>query len=234
MRLILTCEHAGNLVPSALEACFETAEAQELLNTHRGYDLGALTAAQQLSQLLNAPLYWTSISRLVVEANRSLESEELFSTYVPQDASLRETILNDHYHPYRTSVSGLISQAIAAGEIILHVSVHSFTPNLGEDNRDFDFGVLFDPAVALEADISGRLCELLSSHGFRAFPNRPYLGTDDGFTTHLRRLFPGGSYAGIELEINNIFASLPPDEQYHRCRAVAESIDSAMHAAQVG
>jgi predicted N-formylglutamate amidohydrolase len=31
--------------------------------------------------------------------------------------------------------------------------------------------------------------------------NEPYLGTDDGLTTHLRTVFPAAGYAGIEIEV---------------------------------
>jgi hypothetical protein len=32
--------------------------------------------------------------------------------------------------------------------------------------------------------------------------NQPYKGTDDGFTTYLRKKFDPEHYAGIELEVN--------------------------------
>ena len=37
--------------------------------------------------------------------------------------------------------------------------------------------------------------------------NFPYLGTDDGFTTYLRTKFADADYAGIELEVNQIFSN---------------------------
>jgi hypothetical protein len=52
--------------------------------------------------------------------------------------------------------------------------------------------------------------------------NRPYRGTSDGLTTHLRRRFAAKDYAGIELELNQ--ALLGKKGEIALLRAVADAL----------
>ncbi|MGZ5244731.1 MAG: N-formylglutamate amidohydrolase, partial [Bacteroidia bacterium] len=60
--------------------------------------------------------------------------------------------------------------------------------------------------------------------------NYPYLGTDDGFTTHLRKLFPDEKYAGVEIEINQKYPLGSDDKAWKKLqkdiyKAVASTIN---------
>ncbi len=74
MNLFLTCEHAGNEIPEEYQQYF--AEAGEVLQTHRGFDPGALDLFQQLSRLAVFSQQYM-ISRLLIEPNRSLGHPQL-------------------------------------------------------------------------------------------------------------------------------------------------------------
>ncbi|EMR04461.1 putative N-formylglutamate amidohydrolase [Cesiribacter andamanensis] len=93
------------------------------------------------------------------------------------------------------------------GERVYHLSIHSFTPVLGGEVRDADIGLLFDPDRPLEVALCAHWQALLQTSlpHFRIRNNYPYLGIDDGFTSHLRLLHPQ-QYAGIELELNQQWA----------------------------
>ncbi len=207
--LLITCEHGGNQVPPNLQSHFASAAARRDLNSHRGYDPGSLSAANSIADDFAAPLEFSSVSRLVVDLNRSLDSPQLFSEFLDQAGEATKTaILQDYYHPYRERITERVKQATGAGRRVLHLSIHSFTPRWQGTARKFDVGVLFDPARRWELDVSEQLLEDFNANGLRGLPNQPYLGIDDGLTTALRKQFTDQQYAGIEIELNNRIAQL--------------------------
>ncbi len=227
-RLLITCEHGGNDVPAPLQVYFESPDAKRQLNSHRGYDPGALIAAEKLSLLLAAPLEFSTVSRLVVDLNRSLESAQLFSKFLAdQDQQLRFQILRSYYHPYRQRVADAAAQLVAAGFAVLHISVHTFTPRFRGTKRRFDIGVLFDPEREWESRIGEHLVSGLAASDSRSLANEPYLGIDDGLTTSLRSKFADCQYSGIELELNNRFSKRSENTQAIWCERIAGVIRSA-------
>ena len=204
MKLVLTCEHAGNNIPKKFTHLFTNAGEQ--LNSHRGYDPGALDLFNNLKELADFSFYQTQ-SRLLVELNRSLHHPQLFSVFTRQlPIPSKNAILEKYYFPYREEVEQQISNEIKAGETVLHLSVHSFTPVLNEMVRTTDFGLLYDPKRKEEKAFCRGLKNVIFEQdpGLRLHFNYPYRGTADGFTTYLRKKFHS-RYLGIELEVNQKF-----------------------------
>jgi predicted N-formylglutamate amidohydrolase len=200
---LITCEHGGNRVPAAYQALFVGHE--ELLASHRGWDPGALALARDLARTLEAPLFFATVSRLVIDLNRSVGHPRLYSAATRSLApAARRQILAQHYLPYRKRVEDHIQQAVAAGQRVVHVSAHSFTPVLDGEERKADVGLLYDPSRPGEADLARRWQAALQASvpELRVRRNYPYTGTSDGFTAHLRRHFAAVDYAGVELEVN--------------------------------
>jgi predicted N-formylglutamate amidohydrolase len=200
--VLITCEHAGNRVPPRYRACFR--DADEVLRTHRGVDLGVFPIAAQLAETLPAPLLFSRTTRLLVDLNRSPDAPDLFSEYsgnLPD--TVREEILSRYYFPYRRAVTQAVEAAILAGRRVVHISVHSFTDVLRGRTRELDLALLFDPARPAETSLCERwLAAMASIDGtLRYRKNEPYAGADDGLTTALRTMFPDVSYAGVEIEI---------------------------------
>lgn len=161
--------------------------------------------ARALARCLGAPLVSSTISRLLVDLNRSIGHPQLFSEVTRgEPAACRANILEKHYLPYRTRVEHLVSQSVAGGRRVVHISSHSFTPELGGEVRCADVGLLYDPRRRGEAKLCAKWKNLLTAGApeFRVRRNYPYRGKGDGLTAHLRRVFPGGAYVGIELEVN--------------------------------
>ena len=179
------------------------------MRSHRGHDAGALVFAKQLSKALACPIVSSTTTRLLVDLNRSVGHRKHFSDTTRQlpDAE-RSLILDRQYHPYRSRVESLVSEAVSKGDSMVHVSCHSFTPLWNGDVRKTDVGLLFDPKRPLEVARclawQARLRERDPSLNVRR--NDPYRGDGDGLTTHLRTLFPPDRYLGIELEVNQKFA----------------------------
>jgi predicted N-formylglutamate amidohydrolase len=200
---LITCEHGGNRVPSRYLDFFRGRE--ELLRTHRAYDVGALRLAREFAEVLSAPLLVSTISRLLIDLNRSPSHPKLYSEATRvAPADIREEIFQRYYLPYRMKAETEIAQAVATGARVIHVSCHSFTPQLEGKVRNADLGLLYDPARGAEAGLCRRWQAALKIYmaALKTRLNYPYAGTSDGFTVYLRRRFPPESYLGIELEIN--------------------------------
>ena len=117
---------------------------------------------------------------------------------------MREQVRRRYYIPYRSDAEAFVAQAIAAGAHVVHVSSHSFTPSLDGDLRRADVGLLYDPGRAGERTLCVRWQRALQARapGLSVRRNYPYLGRSDGFTSHLRKHYADGAYAGIEIEVN--------------------------------
>lgn len=205
MKLILTCEHGGNDIPIAFGSLFS--EATELLNTHRGYDLGALDVFFACESLFEQSFYSTT-SRLLIELNRSQHHPNLFSSVTKSlSKAEKKELIENYYLPYRNQVENCISKWIKSGEEIFHLSVHSFTPVMDGETRNCDLSFLYDPEHGREKEICKSLKKSISSFDKELLVryNYPYKGTADGFTTYLRKTF-NDRYNGIEMEINQKFS----------------------------
>lgn len=204
--ILISCEHAGNEVPESFQPLLS--KDNDVLKTHRAWDPGALEVATFLAGKLNVPLYSMLTTRLLVEMNRSIGNPELFSEFTRDaEESVKKSLLNEYYYPYRLRVQ----QEIETKKPIIHISIHSFTPVFNGVERSVDVGLLFDPERKQEAELCLKLQRLmqLSLSGLAIRLNEPYRGIDDGFTTWLRRKYPDDEYAGIEIEINQKFLNTP-------------------------
>lgn len=227
--LIITCEHGGNRIPSGWRHLFRG--SGKLLSSHRGWDPGSLTLARFLSRELKAPLHGATVSRLLVDLNRSPHHRNLFSQIIRNctDAE-REHLLARYYTPYRTQVAQIVARCAQSGKPVLHLSVHSFAPTLDRHRRNADIGLLYDPGRPREAHLAQRLRAALCTEdpGLRVRCNYPYRGTADGFTTWLRRRHTPSLYAGIELEMNQALVARPAEKWTALRRCVGNALRAAM------
>lgn len=222
-RLIVSCEHGGNKVPPPYRHLFKG--KQRVLDSHRGLDIGALAIARAVSRRLEAPLVYSDTSRLLVDLNRSFTHRAVFSEFTrPCSDETRAAILREYYRPYREKVQNLIASSLAGGQPVLHLSIHSFTPRLGNRDRNTEIGLLYDPARRHEKDF----CKSLQEELIRRRPdikvrlNYPYRGNADGLTTSLRKEYGENEYLGIEIEINQKIA-------VGKSRQIGQLLTDAIH-----
>ncbi len=209
--LVVTCEHGGNDIPAELQSRFVTTRAKRALASHRGYDPGALATAQCFAEL-TPNVHWVTVSRLVIDLNRSLDNESLFSKFMRDlDEEAKLELIAKHYAPHRDSVTREIADAIFQGKRVIHIGVHSFTPVFAGVSRAIDIGGLYDPSRAAEKSFCDDWLQRIqaASPRLRVRHNAPYQGTDDGLTTSLRQQFTDDQYAGIELEISQSISRRP-------------------------
>jgi predicted N-formylglutamate amidohydrolase len=201
-QLLLTCEHASNRIPAEYAGLFR--DAQRALDSHRGWDKGALELARLLERRLGRPLLVTTWSRLLVEPNRTPSNPRIWSTFtanLPRDERAR--ILERWWRPHRKKVEEAVAAGLERGRVV-HVAVHSFAPEIGGEVRNADVSLLYDSRRKQEARFCDRWTAILVEldRKLRIRRNYPYLGKADGLTTALRKRYPESRYLGVELEIN--------------------------------
>ena len=142
---LVTCDHATNAVPPGIETLGLSASDMQ---RHIAFDPGAFEVAQELGQLLNAPVIGANFSRLVIDPNRGGDDPTLLmklydGTLIPgnrhadaAEVARRKALC---YDPYDRAMARL---AARPGTII--VSIHSFTPQLrGRAKRPWQIGILY-------------------------------------------------------------------------------------------
>jgi predicted N-formylglutamate amidohydrolase len=201
--LVTSCEHGGNRIPEPYRELFGPYRA--LLHSHRGFDAGSLSMARALARAFGAPWVAATVSRLLVDLNRSLGHPHLHCEAIRNlPAPVRAQIVERHYQPYRTQAENLVMQAITGHGRMVHLSCHSFTPELDGKTRTADIGLLYDPARPGEVALAARWKAAIEARApdLTVRRNYPYAGRNDGLTTSLRKRFAPDVYIGIELELN--------------------------------
>jgi predicted N-formylglutamate amidohydrolase len=227
--LVITCEHGGNRIPAPYRGLFHAQQAP--LDSHRGYDPGALILARALAKKFAAPLVASTVSRLLVDLNRSVGHPRLYSEATRRaPADVRQRILKHYYQPYREQAERFVRQAIAGRGRVIHLSSHSFTPELNGKVRDADIGLLYDPARPGEADLCQRWKASLETCALDLTVRRnyPYAGKGDGLTAWFRRCLPPGAYVGIELEVNQKHVVNAGENWTAMRKVIVESLRSAL------
>lgn len=206
IKLVISCEHGGNQIPEDLKNKLNIPE--KILNSHEGLDIGALDLAKYLAQFFDKagkelPFFYAEMSRLVIELNRSEYHPKLFSRFSQKYLSPEDKInlISHFYKPYRSQIENKITDLIKKDVLVIHLSIHSFTPVLNNITRDLDIGLLYDPRNKLEQDFCKIWQGELEKLNFKTRRNHPYQGSADGLTTYLRKIFKK-DYLGIELEVN--------------------------------
>ncbi len=189
--------------------------------------------ARELAAALEAPLLSSTVSRLLVDLNRSV-GHARFHLAAVRDAgpAVREAIVERYYQPYRAQAGQYVQRAVARGRRVIHVSSHSFTPVLDGAVRTADVGLLYDPARAGEVALCERWQAALKALApdLNVRRNYPYAGKGDGLTRELRGRYSPRTYVGIELEINQKHVEGPADRFRALRRAIIEALRAALAA----
>lgn len=211
--VVLTCEHASERLPGsfAAETSFAWPEADQWLRgTHWALDLGAEAIALEHAEAIGARLVRARFSRLLVDANRPLDSETLFrgvaegrtiemNRAIP--ARERDARIGLLYEPFHAAVDRAV-EASDAAEIVF--AVHTFTPLYEGQPRKVEVGVLFDHEEAL----ADRVLRGLLLAGFDARPNEPWSGKD-GLVHVAGRHAARHARRALELEVRQDLAVDP-------------------------
>ncbi|MFY7697626.1 MAG: N-formylglutamate amidohydrolase [Legionella sp.] len=201
--LIMSCEHASNIIPEEYQHLF--LDDLPVLASHRTWDKSAQEITSYLSQLFECDYVLTRISHLIIDCNRSLAHNDCFSAYSRHLSEKdKQHLIDEFYLPYRQHVEKLIRKQIDNGNQVLHLSIHSFIPELNGKVRNAAIGLLYDSSRHGEQEVARLWCGLLSAQkpAYRVRKNYPYRSHSNGLISSLRRKFCEEDYLGLEIECN--------------------------------
>lgn len=205
--VLLTCEHAYATLPVRRGV---GRREREIVATHWGWDPGAWALTRDVARRLRATALGGRWSRLWVDLNRRADDPTLIRTRVEGhdlafnagvDLVEKERRLRTCHAPYHDAIDSELRRRVIAGVRPLVFAVHSFTPVLGSDRRDFDVGVLFDA----DERPARRLGRALAREGLVVRYNRPYSGRA-GMMYSADRHGRHFSLPNLELEMNQALA----------------------------
>ncbi|HWL79621.1 MAG TPA: N-formylglutamate amidohydrolase [Roseomonas sp.] len=181
---VLLCEHASCRLPRRLG---DLGLPERERGRHIGWDIGAAALAEALSARLDAPLFSTGYSRLVVDCNRPPERpssipERSEDTVIPGNLALspeeRAARLDALFHPFHDAVAAHLDARAAQGRRSCVVGVHSFTPVFRGATRPWPVGILYASATGFARALIGGLRAL----GLEVGDNQPYRIDADDYT----------------------------------------------------
>lgn len=178
--LLLTVEHAGNLVPATLGDLGLPASEIE---RHIGWDPGASALANALHTRLGGTLIEQRYSRLVIDCNRPVEAPDLIAemsdgTMVPANVGISQTERlrrwTEIHQPYHAEVAKSVAERPRG-----LASVHTYDPQRRVDGaiRPWPIGLLWRKPNTLADHLAMRLATapLALPLGI----NRPYTIDDE-------------------------------------------------------
>jgi predicted N-formylglutamate amidohydrolase len=145
---VLACDHASNRIPEPYGDLGLTL-VQRLM--HVAWDPGALAVALAVSDLLDAPLIHSTVSRLIVDCNRELGAVDLIPTIserteIPGNrdvsAEERERRIAAFHVPFHSAIDAVLNRRREAERETIFVTVHSFTPVYKDIHRPWPIGLI--------------------------------------------------------------------------------------------
>ncbi|MCR6631711.1 MAG: N-formylglutamate amidohydrolase [Magnetospirillum sp.] len=146
--LLLICDHASPVIPVGYG---ELGVAGEHRYAHVAWDIGAAEVTRGLAVRLGAPAVLAGVSRLVIDCNRQPGdpgSIPVNSCGVPVPGNARvddaeaDARAERWFWPYHHEIGTRLAHLFRHGRVPAMVSVHSFTPCLGQAPRPWHVGVL--------------------------------------------------------------------------------------------
>jgi predicted N-formylglutamate amidohydrolase len=201
---VIVCDHASNFIPPEYGMLGLGAAERA---AHIAWDPGALGVSARLARALDAPLVHCTVSRLVIDCNRTLDAPDLIAetselTAIPGNAGLsdldRRSRIAAVHAPYHAALEALVDARLDAGRPSALVAVHSFTPVYRGVSRPWEIGVVFDR----DRSLADPLIAAFRSEGLTVGVNEPYSPADRVYYT-LTRHAEGRGLACVMLEIRN-------------------------------
>ena len=182
--------------------------------------------------MLNAPLVYGRVSRLVIDVNRDPADPDSIvdvgeQTPVPGNqnlsASERRQRVADVYEPFHAALDMVLRDRASRGRRSVLIGVHSFTPSLHGVSRPWHCGVLFADNRGVADALIGALRR---EDGLVVGVNEPYAPSDRVYHTLSRHGDPKG-LATAMIEIRNDLV-IGADEQNAWARRLARALEAAI------
>ncbi|PSH64610.1 N-formylglutamate amidohydrolase [Phyllobacterium sophorae] len=213
---VILCDHASNYIPEG----FGTLGLQpDDLQKHIAWDPGALGVSQVMSQMLDAPLVESCVSRLIIDCNRPLDAPDLVPslsevTTIPANVDLelaakQQRIALSHI-PYHAAIETLVRERASEGlPEPIYVAVHSYTPVYRGVERPWHIGIIHDDDDRVAAPL---IAGLQALNQFNVGINEPYSPADRVYYT-LERHASALGLPAVMIEIRNDLITTPQEEE---------------------
>jgi len=200
--LLLVCDHASNRFPQSLGSM-----GLDYLDrvSHMTLDIGAGAIAESLADKLGATALLCQYSRLVVDCNRELSDNSMFlenseGINIPGNQNLqineKERRVSEIYWPYHNAIEAQICRLRDQYINPIVISIHSFTPVMNGEDREWEMGVLWDKDQITAEFFLNKLTDA----GFFVGNNEPYSGkAPEDFTIDYHAEPIGLPHVGIEI-----------------------------------
>ncbi|WP_244488335.1 N-formylglutamate amidohydrolase [Devosia sp. Root436] len=203
---VIVCDHASNRIPGKY-GDMGLSPSERL--SHIAWDPGALAVSGRLSELLDAPLVQSTVSRIIIDCNRDLDAPDLIWTLSETtriaanenlDAAERQYRI-DHFHrPYHAAIETLLEARRHAGQDTVLVCLHSFTPVYHNIARPWPIGLIH----GIDTRYTQALLDALAADdpGLDIGWNEPYAALN-GVTLTLEKHGDGRGLDATMIEIRN-------------------------------
>ena len=199
---LLIGDHAGRAIPRSLDGL---GLAAERLDLHIAWDIGVAGMGRRLSAALDACFIQQTYSRLVIDCNRRPDAADSIvaisdSIPIPGNADLapsdRERRRAEIYQPYQDAIAAWLEARRPAGDPMVLIALHSFTPVFQGHARPWRMGVLHRNDSRLSMSMLALLSDRL---GEAVGDNQPYRMDEIDNTVPLHADPSGLDY--LELEV---------------------------------
>lgn len=211
---LLVCEHASCFIPAKFE---DLGLPPELHTAHIAWDPGALAVAQRLSEMLDARLVASTVSRLVYDCNRPPTAPDAMPTRseihdIPGNLHLseddRKRRIQDYYKPFEALLTDALVATQSTNTVPVLATIHSFTPIYRDQQRTTEIGILHDS----DTRFADNLLQLAPFHSPLQFRRNDPYGPADGVTHTLQAHGLRTGVMNVMIEIRNDLISTP-DQQ---------------------
>jgi len=145
---VLVCDHASNRIPER-HGDLGLTLVQRLM--HIAWDPGAIGVARRVSDLLDAPLVQSTVSRLVIDCNRHIAAPDLIPVVSERieiaanrgiSEEERARRIADYHFPFHQTIAELLERRAQDGRETIFVTIHSFTPVYNDVWRPWPIGLI--------------------------------------------------------------------------------------------
>lgn len=200
--LLLVADHASNAFPAHMD---HLGLPEDVLDLHVAYDIGTNAITKMMAERLDCPAVLAGYSRLLIDANRQPGHPQSIppasdTIIIPGNQDLSEAVqkarVDSFFTPYHHAITETLAHVWRQKLAPAVFSIHSFTPSINGEDREWDLGVLWnrDPRIARP------LIEKLRAHDhLHVGDNQPYSGHDLAYT--LNRHGAAGGLANCAIEV---------------------------------
>lgn len=233
--MLLVADHAMRHLP---EKYGLLGLPEQEFDRHIAYDIGVEGVVRNLASLTGAPAVMARYSRLLIDPNRGQDDPTLVrqiydGAIIPGNYPLYahelQQRIETYFRPFRAAVeesATAIEKATGSASMIL--SIHSFTPRMGNRPRPWHVGLLWD----LDDRVFGKLFDALKADpALIVGDNEPYDGALKGDTLQEHGTKKGRAHVLIEIRQDLIISEPGQKEWAERLAPLFLAIngDPGMH-----